>query len=177
MRVSPTPETIGKGYWRAVAAATLTLVSYTLLGAGLGRHGIHEYAIMGPMLFVVVAFVMYVTALLPFLLVRWVAKALAIRTAWYFLLCGALIGTALCILTIAVLPYPAYDEATVPSFAEQFATGAPIFAFSGALGALVYWWKTGRHFGQHSLPVRRLPSAHSPSAPPASAPTCDRRDR
>jgi hypothetical protein len=141
-------ETIGRGYWRAVVAATLTLVCFKFLESDFGRHGFHEYVVMGPVMFVVVAFVMYVTALLPFLAVRWVAKVLAIRNVWYYVVCGALVGTALCILAIAVLPYPAYDEPIAPSFAEQFATGAPIFAFSGAIGALVYWWKTGRHFGQ-----------------------------
>src|SRR5262249_26568599 len=140
-------DSVGCAYVRAVGAATLTFVGWQLLTHFLHPHWF-ELVLMTPFLFVGVGVVIFFAALLPFLMVRWLAKTLCIRSIWYFAISGAAIGVFLLPLVILAIPVPAYDDSpSQPPFSEVFINAVPLFALSGTIGALVYWWRVGRYFG------------------------------
>jgi hypothetical protein len=152
MDSDPGSDPVGGAYVRAVAAATLTLVGWQLL-----RNLLHprwfELVLMTPLVFLVVGIVIFLTALLPFLMVRWLAKTLSIHSIWYFVICGAAIGLLLLPLAIFMLPYPAYDDMPPePPFSDTFVSSAPLFAIAGAIGALAYRWRAGRFIGRDTAP-------------------------
>jgi len=136
-------DSVGCAYVRAVGAATLTFVGWQLLTHFLHPNWFH-LVLMTPFLFISIGIVIFCTALLPFLMVRWLAKTLSINSIWYFAASGAVVGLLLSPLAIVAM---ADDSAPQPAFSEMFANAAPLFAASGAIGALVYWWRAGRFFG------------------------------
>jgi hypothetical protein len=79
----------------------------------------------------------WILVILPFLLVRLVARVLSIAAATYYVCCGAVTGALLCALHEFVgwrlrageeLPWP------------DHATGIVSYCLAGALGGLVFWW-------------------------------------
>jgi len=141
-------------YLGAVAAATLTYAvqrnMVALLVESLSPLQ-PDHLLMLSAAVVIIAAVIGVVALGPWLLVVQLAERVNIRNPWYYALWGAVVGLALGPTVFALWPGSVLDGEAVPPwrYTDRFVLDllnvGPVFALSGAVGGVTYWWINGRH--------------------------------
>ncbi len=147
------PGTAIFGYFGSVAAATLIFAAATMLRDVMAHRPdpfrpdlLEVRAIIAVIYGVVTTF----AALLPCLAAEWLAALLHVRTAWYFALWGAATGLALgpCVLALnrglATDSPPPMPDLWVDRYALMLPSNGPMFALSGLVGGLTYWWISSR---------------------------------
>lgn len=77
---------------------------------------------------------------LPFLAVRRIAKWLHLRSAFYYVASGAVIGTSFCGLQLVLVRLLFGPDLDPPPFWPNEAAALAAYAGGGAFGAFVFWW-------------------------------------
>ena len=142
------------GYLGAVAAATLVYAvqrnMVALLMDSLSPLQT-DHLLMLSAAVLIIAVVIGVVTLGPWLLAVELAERLNIRNPWYFALWGAAVGLALGPPLFALWPGSVLDGEAVPPWyyadrlALDFLEVGPVFALSRAVGGVTTWWINGRH--------------------------------
>lgn len=142
------------GYLGAVAAATLAYAvqrnMVALLMDSLSPLQTDHLLMLSTAVFVL-AVVIGVVTLGPWLFVVQLAERLNIRSLWCYVPWGAAVGLALGATVFALWPGSVLDGEAVPPwhytdrFVLDFLNVGPVFALSGAVGGVTTWWVNGRH--------------------------------
>ena len=106
---------------------------------------ISQMTIMAILLFVILSFFIFFTAIIPVLFVHRIAEQFSIRSFWYYVVCGALVGLALSPVAVVITPSWYTDPPEAPPFLEQALNFARFSVPSGAAGGFAYWVVTGRY--------------------------------
>jgi hypothetical protein len=104
-------------------------------------------------LFVIVATITFFTSWFAVFVVFWLARRLSISNVWYYVACGTLISLILSPLGVILRPRMAWDPWPDPPFLVEVLSIAYITMPSGAVGGLVFWWKTGRFIRTTASPA------------------------
>jgi hypothetical protein len=106
-------------------------------------------------------------ALIPFASSVVIASRFNIRSGWYYALCGVLTGVGMAAIYVAVdqLEPRSLEGATAPGeIFETFLEASGLFAPSGLIGAMTYWWKRGRLAGTMTSSSTAARRFHRPSS-------------
>ena len=144
-----TTGTVILGYMAGVAAAALTFVAATTLRDAVvrGQDPLRsDLLVIKAVVVVIYGVVTAFTALLPCISAEKLAALLQVRNVWYFALWGAATGLALgpCVLALnrglATDSPPPLPDLWVDRYALTLPDVGPMFALSGFVGGLTYWW-------------------------------------
>jgi hypothetical protein len=142
------------GHVCAVASAALVFVLITTVdgmvfrGALSAVHPVSErisqMMVMAVIMFLILSFFTFFTAIIPVLVVHTIAKQFSIKNIWYYVGCGALTGLALSPVAVILTPSWYTAPPVPPPLLEQVLNFARYSVPSGAAGGFAYWVATGR---------------------------------
>lgn len=149
----PERHTIFDGYVRAVNGAAAAYIALFLLkvstesSPGSSLVSALPWDIV-PLCIVGVTFwvAAFFTAWPLYAATYFVARHFRIRSAFYYVACGALTGLVLTPIFVAIGPQMSWQNEN--DFREDSLTWGPILVMSGLCGALAFWHKIGRYLGR-----------------------------
>jgi len=142
--------------WAVTATAVALAAAHLWADATLRwvSHGLPSLSLIVA-LFVTYWVLTFVCAGIPFIAAYWFARWFSIKSGFYYVMCGAFIGTLFvpALVYIGLFPVeqifasvePEYQWPFIDQCRVQCLSIVPWVALSGVFGALVFWWKAGRY--------------------------------